>query len=60
MVPKLAIGGAIPKPIKLIKASIKIAEGINIVAVTRMGPMALGKRCLNKMVLFVEPMVLAA
>lgn len=47
-------------PKKPRKASIKIAEGISIVTVTRIEPIALGIRCCIRMVLTEEPMVLAA
>ena len=60
MVPRLARGGCRPIPRKLRNASMKMAEGISMVTVTRMDPMALGIRCWNRMVLADEPMVLAA
>ena len=49
-----------PIPRKPRKASIKIAEGISMVAVTRIAPMALGMRCRKSIVLVEEPIVRAA
>ncbi len=59
-IPQLAIGAETPKPMKLRKDSVKIASGIEMVAVTIIGPMALGSRCCKRIFLFEAPMVLAA
>jgi peroxiredoxin len=48
MVPQLATGACTPRPKKLKNASEKIAAGTVKVIVVMMGPMALGRRCRNK------------
>ena len=46
IVPQLAIGGVNPKPKKLRKASVKMAEGMVNVIVTKIGPIEFGIKCL--------------
>ena len=43
--PQLAMGADTPRPIKLKKASVKIASGTDNVKAATIGPAALGNKC---------------
>ena len=58
--PQLAIGADTPRPIKLKKASVKIASGIDILSETIITPIAFGIRCLNNILPEPAPMLLDA
>ena len=60
IVPRLAAGAAIPIPRKLKNASVKIACGIRKIKFTVIGPAALGRRCLVRILMEGIPSIFAA
>ena len=59
-VPRLAIGAEMPMPMKLRKASLKIAWGIISVTVTITGPRQLSSRCRKRIRFRSAPITKAA
>ena len=58
-VPQDACGAETPSPIKLKNDSVNIASGTDNVRVTIIGPIQLGIRCLNNILIGEEPKVFA-
>ena len=59
IVPQEAVGGGTPRPRNDSPASAMIMKGIYIPVMIRTGPMIFGRICLNRIVLFPDPRIIA-